>query len=256
MDTHGWSSSLGRPCRPSVEAAPTRRPGPPPSGAPPACPSASRPWSAGRAPSRARGTPPRRPSAARLRRGRRGRARVEVGLPPTAAVRDEAQRAVALPGRLAHRLPGPPGDGQGAPAGASASRPRSAGRGRPSGTTTSVDASHGMSGWSQTTTAKRSPPGAPRGVPKKSCPSSSVVSHGSVRARRERDHAAHRRRSDPLAVDLADGEHPVAVRRGAQPAVVVHLAPRAVPVRGHRCRTRAAARGPSQNHTRWSAWST
>ncbi len=40
------------------------------------------------------------------------------------------------------------------------------------------EASHGMSGWSQTTTARRAEVASTRGEPKKSCPSSSVLSLG------------------------------------------------------------------------------
>ena len=86
---------------------------------------------------------PARPCAWRV-------ARMDVRLPPAAPVRDEAERAVALPGRLAHRFAGAARDWS------TARRPPRGRRGRgSSGSTTSDDASHGMSGWSHTTTASR-----------------------------------------------------------------------------------------------------
>ena len=72
--------------------------------------------------------------------------------------------------------------------------------GRPGGTTSgnsrTVEASQGMSGWSQATTARRSPAGCGRGVPKKSCPSSRVVSQGDP-TRVERATTLRTGRADP-----------------------------------------------------------
>ena len=120
METHGWSSGSGGGGRPWPSWPPTDERVP---SRPPSCARHQR--AVGRLRHGALRQHPvgpvelrlRRVSGAGLRRRRRrGRSR-QVGLPPTAAVRDEAQRPVAAPGGLADRLAGPPATAVAAPAG-------------------------------------------------------------------------------------------------------------------------------------------
>ncbi len=151
--------------------------------------------------------------------------RVHVGLPPTAAVRHEAQRPVASPGGLADRLAGTAGHGQ---CGAvrlervvTVARPGDAGQRhdhderRIPRHVRMVPGDHG-----QPVTGRMR-----AGRPEEVVP---VEQRGLARLRAaggQGDDAAHRAgRSHSL--ELPDREDPVAVRRRAEPTVVVHLAPR------------------------------
>ncbi len=216
----------------------------------------SRPSSAGPVPSRARGT--RTPRRSRAEAPPSCRADRRDG---TAATNPSGRR------RSATSRPGPRRAGRPTPSGRRP--PRCAGpdgwsvgwswscsaqAAWPSGRSSTAEASHGMSGWSQATTARRSPAGCGRGVPKKSCPSSSVVSHGDPEPV-ARATILRTGRVDPSRMRLTDGQHPRAVSRGAQTAVTMRLARRCGRAQGRGYRpVRGAA--PSQSHTPWSDWST
>ncbi len=195
---------------------------------------------------------PVRPVELGLRSGQRGGLRLEgavrpVGQPPSAPVRDEAQRSVPAPAGLADRLVGTTADRQ---------------RG-PRGPEDVMRMGVGVAGVARERQDKKHR-GVPRHVrvvpgddgqpiarrmrdrrPEEIVP---LEHDGRTRlrgARRQGDHTAHRP-GRSLAVDLAHGQHPVAVRRGAQPAMVVRLACRRSRCQGHRV---AGGGSVAQPHT-------
>ena len=182
-----------------------------------------------------------------------GQPRVDVGLPPASPVRDEAQRAVAAPGRLADRLLGtarhPPGRagrleriGTGCGAGTADERQHDDGRGVPRHVGVVPD-DHGQA------VAGRIDPGGPEEVVP-------LEQRGLVRRRPLVESATMLRVGLPTPSGwtsrTARTQSPSGV--ALEPAVVVHLPFRWLA----RVKGSGVARpaGPSQNHTRWSACST
>ena len=183
-----------------------------------------------------------------------GSARVDIGLPPASLVRDETQRAVSAPGRLANGL-----------LGAARHPPRRAGRlerirtGRRAGdrgraaTRRSPRRPRACRGDPRRSTAKRSPAGSTRGVPKKSCSVEqrglARLAHPSSRARRCSGSAFPRPPGGPPAPPGPSRRQAMrSVRRGGArllPAVARSAAP-----------VWPRPAGPSQNHTRCSTCST
>ena len=216
----------------------------------------SPPWSAGRAPNPARGTRPPLLVIGVDSASAPGSA-LPVGLPPTAG---DPRRSAMSPSLLQAGWPtdsaAPPATRCAGPTACSTSCPCS-GAGHPAegqdqddrGVPRHVRMVPGDHG--QPVAARMRPRGAEEVVP--------VEQRGLARRRsagRQGDHAAYRP-GRSFVVDLADGQHPLAVRRGAQPAVSVHLARPEAPRSAPRARPARPGRpAPSQNHTRWSAWST
>ena len=149
-----------------------------------------------------------------------------IGQPPTAPVGDEAQRSVAAPGGLADRLGGPAGHLMRRPhrhqglvavrrAGDPGERDDQDRRGIPRHVRV-IPGDHGDAATGRI--------GARRAEEVEILEKRALTRRRAPRG--QRNHPAHRT-AGSWAVDLADGQHPVAVLGGAEPAVVVDL-----PVRG------------------------
>ena len=151
------------------------------------------------------------------------RAHQAIGQPPPGPVRDEAQRPVTVPGGLADRLRGPARHlarrfrrHQGLVAGGPGERDDQDHRGVPRHVRV-IPGDHG-----DTATGRI---GARRAEEVEPLEERALTGRRAPRG--QRDHLAHRS-SRSLPVDLADRQHPVAVRGRAEPAVVVDF-----PVRGN-----------------------
>ena len=159
-----------------------------------------------------------------------------VGLPPIRPVRDEAQRPVPGPGRLAHRFRPAAGHPLGGPRCPERRRARC-----------SAQAAR----WERQQQNGRGIPGHVRVVPgddsetvfgrvRARC-AEEVVSveqgglAGRSNTRGEGDHTAHRS-GRSLPVRLTNGQHPPAVGRGAESSVTVHFVRRRWPAQGRGCR--------------------
>ena len=209
-------------------------------------------------PVRARGTRPPGPVSGVGSSSRAGTSRVDVGLPPTPPVRDEAQRPVAVPGRLADRLRRATGDGPRRPrrlervvavCRAQATRPSGSdqdGRGIPRHVRV-IPGDHGQA------VAGRMRPRRPEEIVP-------VEQRGLARR------LAHASRVRPrCAPGPADPSRWISRTASTQSPSAVALSPPwlCTSPAGGAARQRPSAwpprprgSGPSQNHTRWSAWST
>ncbi len=151
----------------------------------------------------------------------------------------------------------PPAIRCGAPTACSTSCWCAASATRPMGSSRIVEASQGMSGWFQATTARRSPLGCGRGVPKKSDPSRRVLSQGdSVRVEKATIRRTGRVDSSPWISRTASTQWPSAVTL-SPPWLCTSPGGGAAPrANGAPPPLVAGALDPAQNHTRWSDWST